>query len=140
MAEKSGEFLKKTRTVIAGFGSKAGKALQDVKEQTAPITEKVSVQVKSTSKKAADAVECRIKDVKAAAEQKKEKPRPGSATKEEAASETGAFPVIKPIATRSAIKIIYYLMSADGEVLHSEEEKFDAIGAELDPNFAENKE
>ena len=43
------------------------------------------------------------------------------------------------ISTKSAIKIIYYLMAADGEIFHSEEEKFDAIGAELDPDFADHK-
>lgn len=47
---------------------------------------------------------------------------------------------ITAISTKSALKIIYYLMAADGEIFHSEEEKFDAIGKELDPNFAENKE
>lgn len=47
---------------------------------------------------------------------------------------------IKIISTRSALKIIYYLMAADGEVFHSEEEKFDAIGKELDPDFAKNRE
>lgn len=47
---------------------------------------------------------------------------------------------IKAISTRNAIKIIYYLMAVDGEIFHSEEEKFDAIGAEFDPDFAENKE
>ena len=47
---------------------------------------------------------------------------------------------IKIISTRSALKIIYYLMAADGEVFHSEEEKFDSIGRELDPDFEKNKE
>ncbi len=47
---------------------------------------------------------------------------------------------IKTISTRNAIKIIYYLMAADGEIFHNEEEKFDAIGMELDPGFAEHKE
>lgn len=42
---------------------------------------------------------------------------------------------IKRIATRNALMIIYYLMAADGTILHGEEEKFDAIGAELDPDF-----
>jgi uncharacterized tellurite resistance protein B-like protein len=46
----------------------------------------------------------------------------------------------KVLSTRCALKIIYYLMAADGEVFHSEEEKFDAIGKELDPAFSENKE
>ena len=47
---------------------------------------------------------------------------------------------IKAITTRSALKIIYYLMAVDGEIFHSEEEKFDSIGKELDPDFAQNKE
>ena len=46
---------------------------------------------------------------------------------------------IKAISAKNAIKIIYYLMASDGEIFHSEEDKFDAIGAELDPSFAENK-
>ncbi len=47
---------------------------------------------------------------------------------------------IKAISTRSAIKIIYYLMAADGQIFHNEEEKFNAIGKELDPNFTENRD
>ena len=47
--------------------------------------------------------------------------------------------MVKCIATRNALQIIYYLMAADGTVYHSEEEKFDAIGAALDPNFADSK-
>ena len=46
----------------------------------------------------------------------------------------------KVLSTESALKIIYYLMAVDGEVFHSEEEKFDSIGKELDPGFAVNKE
>ena len=47
---------------------------------------------------------------------------------------------ITAISTRNAIKIIYYLMAADGQIFHSEEEKFDSIGQELDPDFKENKD
>jgi len=54
-------------------------------------------------------------------------------------TEQTAAPKIKCIATRNALQIIYYLMAADGTVFHSEEEKFDAIGAELDPDFSDNK-
>ena len=50
-----------------------------------------------------------------------------------------AAPEIPCIATRNALQIIYYLMAADGTVYHSEEEKFDAIGASLDPNFVDSK-
>ena len=48
--------------------------------------------------------------------------------------------VISNISTNSAIKIIYYVMAVDGEVNRSEEEEFDSICAELDPEFKENKE
>ena len=47
---------------------------------------------------------------------------------------------IKAISTWNSIKIIYYLMAADGEIFHSEEEKFDSIGKELDPTFKDNRE
>lgn len=47
---------------------------------------------------------------------------------------------ITAISTWNAIKIIYYMMAADGEIFHSEEEKFDSIGKELDPNFKDNRE
>lgn len=43
---------------------------------------------------------------------------------------------ITSISTKNALKIIYYLMAADGEIFHSEEEKFNSIGKELDPDFA----
>ena len=47
---------------------------------------------------------------------------------------------IQAISTRNAIKIFYYLMAADGQIYHNEEEKFDLIAKELDPNFVSNKE
>lgn len=47
---------------------------------------------------------------------------------------------IKNLSAENAVKIIYYMMAADGEIFHNEEEKFDLICAEIDPDFAENKE
>ena len=47
---------------------------------------------------------------------------------------------IQIISTFCAMKIIYYLMAADGAIFHSEEEKFDELGKELDPDFDENRE
>lgn len=47
---------------------------------------------------------------------------------------------ITSISARSAIKVIYFLMAADGEIYHGEEEKFDLIGMELDPDFSNSKE
>ena len=44
------------------------------------------------------------------------------------------------LSSDSAVKIMYYLMAADGEIFHSEEEKFNLIAAELDPKFSEKRE
>lgn len=46
---------------------------------------------------------------------------------------------VRKISTSNALKIIYFLMAADGEIFHSEEEKFDAIGKELTPDFSDKK-
>lgn len=46
---------------------------------------------------------------------------------------------ITSISVRSAIKIIYFLMAADGEIYHGEEEKFNLIGMELDPDFPNSR-
>lgn len=81
-------------------------------------------------------------DAKQSREKKKADAQKAAAAKEliaAAESEKGAAPEVKSIATRNALQIIYYLMAADGTVYHSEEEKFDAIGAALDPNFADSK-
>ena len=47
---------------------------------------------------------------------------------------------IKAISTRNAIKVFYYIMAADGQIFHNEEEKFNLIANEIDPNFADNRE
>ena len=53
--------------------------------------------------------------------------------------ETGTLN-ISAVSTRNAIKIIYYLMAADGRIVQGEEEKFNAIGQELDPDFMEKRD
>ena len=49
-------------------------------------------------------------------------------------------PAIRSISTKAALKIFYYLMAADGQLLDVEMERFDSIGMELDANFAEYKD
>lgn len=61
----------------------------------------------------------------------------GDKAPEEATAQTQR---IAGISARSAIKITYFLMAADGEIYHGEEEKFHLIGMELDPDFANSKE
>ena len=60
------------------------------------------------------------------------------ANRKEGSADPGGLE-FKSIPTRNAIKIAYYLMAADGQIFHNEEDKFDAIGAELDPKFAQHK-
>ena len=43
--------------------------------------------------------------------------------------------VIRTISVRSSMKIIYYLMAADGRIFHNEQEKYEEIGRGLDPGF-----
>ena len=47
---------------------------------------------------------------------------------------------ISSISIPSALQIIYFMMHADGAISNDEEEKFDAIGKELDPIFLSIKE
>ena len=42
------------------------------------------------------------------------------------------------LSTKSALKIIYYLMAVDGQITSDEEERFKELGNELDPDFSAN--
>ena len=44
------------------------------------------------------------------------------------------------LSTRCALKIIYYLMAADGSVSKTEEDKFDEIARDMDPEFRKVRE
>lgn len=63
------------------------------------------------------------------------------------ASSTNRNPYLPPetepviaVSVKSAIQIIFYLMAVDGQVYHSEEERFELIATELDPRFAVHKD
>lgn len=62
--------------------------------------------------------------------------------KKETGAEEESVPAVevKALSVRSVMKIIYYMMSVDGDVLHNEEEKYDEIGRELDPDYDGKKE
>ena len=91
--------------------------------------------IKNKVQGAVDSAKAAVKDVKIPdvkdVFKKREQP------KEEAKPEVIK---INSVSTKNALKIIYYLMAADGQVFHSEEEKFDSIGKEIDPEFADHKE
>lgn len=130
MAEKEhGNFLKKTKAAMSEMGQKAGEKLQNVKERAVPTAEKLAEKVKETSKNAATTLKEKVNTSKEASRKQKEEDR---------AQPENLFES-KPISTRGAIEVIYYLMAADGEIFHSEEEKFNEIAAELDADFEGHK-
>lgn len=94
---------------------------------------------------AAKAAKLTVRDMVADAKQNQEMKKADSQKTEAAKKiektepENTPAPKNRCIAAKNALQIIYYLMAADGTVFHSEEEKFDAIGAALDPNFADSK-
>lgn len=104
--------------------------------------------LKSSLHDAVDTVKAKVKevelpDIKEAGEITSErikslfKKADGDKSSADAASSVQS---ITSISTRSAIKIIYFLMAADGEIYHGEEEKFDLIGIELDPDFSNSRD
>lgn len=64
----------------------------------------------------------------------------GKPTAKAAAEDIPEPPKTVRISVRNAIKAIYFMMAADGEIYHGEEEKFDAICTELDQGFGTFKE
>ncbi len=104
---------------------KAGDTAKNVKEKA------VSAAQAGTEKAQAGA-----KVLKNAADRKKAEKANKEADKKAAAEKAAIESIgIKAIAPRSAIKVFYFLMSADGEIATEEEEKLDQIGRELDPGF-----
>lgn len=109
---------------------------------------KLGEKLSNTLHEAADTVKSKVADAEMpdlkklgekAAEQAKSVFQKKSADKS-ADSGNGAFVVPDTIPVRNAVKVIYYFMAADGEIFHGEEEKFDAIGRELMPEFDTSKE
>lgn len=90
---------------------------------------------------AAKAAKLAAQDMAADAKKKVDAQKAATAKKTIAAAEPekAAAAEVKCIAARDALQIIYYLMAADGAICQSEEKKFDAIGTELDPDFADSK-
>ena len=93
---------------------------------------------------AADAVrskaaQAEMPDLKKFGEKASEQVRSAFQRKDRAAEQNHEQVVPTAISAWNAVKVIYFLMAADGEVYHGEEEKFDAIGADLISNFDETK-
>lgn len=87
----------------------------------------------------AKAAQAEMPDLKKLGEKATEQVRSAFQKKDRDAEQNHEQVVPAAISARNAVKVIYFLMAADGEVYHGEEEKFDAIGADLIPNFDEVK-
>ena len=107
-----------------------------IKDTAGSVKEKVEkADLQGKFKDTVDAVKTKAVEVKL----------PGKKTPDEGDEERGAKDLpdkadrIKVISTKSALKIIYYLMAVNGEICSEEEEKFDYIGNELDPAFNDDR-
>ena len=111
-----------------------GDALKKAGDAAKKATEKAGAAAQIGAEKLSESV-------KTAAEQKKadyeEKKAEKQAAAEKAAIEATGVTAIAP---QSAVKIFYYLMAIDRKITQEEEEKFDLIGKEIDPNFEAHKE
>ena len=129
-----GNVLKKTGDVTKKATGKAVAAVQAGAEKA----ESGAKTLKNATKREANRISA---TVKGAAEQTKadiaEKRAQKKATAEKTAVEATGVVLIAP---QNAVKIFYYLIVIDRKFTADEEEKFDLIGMELDPDFEAHKE
>ena len=109
-------------------------AVDKVKETTENATAKMKDSANSVIEKVKDS---KLPDVQTAKERVKDFFRKDETNLD---SSNDTILNIKAVSTNSAIKIIYYLMAVDGQIFHSEEEKFDSIGIEINPSFIQVKD
>ena len=117
---------------------KAGAVAKVGAEKAAVAAQAGAKNLEQAARKEADKIAEYAKD---AAEQRKadvaEKEAEKQAAAEKAAIEATGVIAIAP---QSAVKIFYYLMAIDRKVTQEEEEQFDLIGKEIDPDFEDQKE
>ena len=108
-------------------------AVEAAKETTGTVAEKVKEKAASAMEKAQEvkAPEIKKPSIKI--------PQARDVFHKKDNNEESEILSYKAISTKSALQVIYYIMAADGEIFHSEEEKYDLIGQELDPKFGERK-
>ena len=140
-----GNTLKKAGDAAKRATEKAGAAAQ-IGAEKAAVAAKIGAEkaqtgaktLKDATKREADKLS---ESVKTAAEHKKadydEKKAEKQAAAEKAAIEASGVTAIAP---QKAVKIFYYLMAIDRKITPEEEEKFELIGREMDPDFEAHKE
>ena len=103
-------------------------AVKDVK-----IPEIKKPDVKGIFKKSSDSKQ-EISEEQEAEEKRKQE------EKKEAELSKSEIQIVKVISPINAVKVFYYLMAADGSIATAEEECFNLIAAEIDPEFEEHRD
>ena len=126
-AEKAGAAAQvgiEKAAVAAQAGAEMAQAgAKNLEEAAMKEADKITISVKNAAEQ------------RKAEEKKKEEEKKAAA--EKAAIEATGVPAIAP---RSAMKIFYYLMAIDRKITPEEEEQFDLIGQDMDPDFEVHKE
>lgn len=140
-----GNTLKKAGGAAKRATEKAGATAQ-IGAEKAAVAAKISAEkaqagaetLKDATKREADKLS---ESVKTAAEHKKAEYAEKKAEKQAAAEKTAIEASgVTAIAPQNAVKIFYYLMAIDRKITPEEEEKFELIGREMDPDFETHKE
>lgn len=140
--KKAGDAAKKATekaAVVVQIGAeKAGAAAQVGVEKAAVAVQVGAKNLEQAAKKEADKISISVKSAaeQRKAEEKKKEDEKKAAAEKAAIEATG----VAAIAPQSAMKIFYYLMSIDRKITPEEEEKFDLIGKDMDPDFEAHKE
>ncbi len=120
---------------------KAGDVAKKVSEQAAIAAQVGAEKAQVGAKVLKEGADKLSESVKTAAEQKKADYAQKEAEKKAAAEKaTIEATGVTAIAPQSAVKIFYYLMAIDRKITPEEEEKFELIGKEMDPDFEVHKE
>ncbi len=119
--------------------------MKDSREKAAEAKKKKEEEEKAEAKKIkteeekSEAKKIGSKETKKS-DDKKDKPEKKLSEEKKAAAEEHTPTAVKVLSTDSAIKIIYFMMAADGEISKEEEDKFAEICVALDPKFSEHKD
>ena len=125
------------------FGNKLQKKIRDAADAVKDAAEDVDlsdIEVPEKIKKAAMSIDKGVKKTVHSAKEKVEEIDLPDLRKNESVGVPEEIDGAKVLSTTAALRLIYYLMAVNGDIYHAEEEKFDLIGKELDPNFKENRE
>ena len=125
------------------FGNKLQKKIHDAADVVKDAADDVNlsdIEVPEKIKKVAMSIDKGVKKTVHSAKEKVEEIDIPDLRKDEPDAVPEEIDGAKVLSTTASLRLIYYLMAVNGEIYHTEEEKFDLIGKELDPNFKENRE